>query len=86
MMYLVNNESSMLQQQRGNRRTDLDQTVDQSVESERRNIVVEIGAVQNLVDEFDDPILSQKLFHDRVVLRVGVSVFHNILKKKLRQI
>ncbi len=83
-MYLVNNESSMLQQQRGNRRTDLDQTVDQSVESERRNIVVEIGAVQNLVDEFDDPILSQKLFHDRVVLRVGV--FHNILKKKLRQI
>ena len=84
MMYLVNNESSMLQQQRGNRRTDLDQTVDQSVESERRNIVVEIGAVQNLVDEFDDPILSQKLFHDRVVLRVGV--FHNILKKKLRQI
>ena len=85
-MYLVNNESSMLQQQGGNRRTDLDQTVDQSVESERRNIVVEIGAVQNLVDEFDDPILSQKLFHDRVVLRVGVSVFHNILKKKLRQI
>ena len=83
-MYLVNNESSMLQQQRGNRRTDLDQTVDQSVESERRNIVVEIGAVQNLVDEFDDPILSQKLFHDRVVLRVGI--FHNILKKKLRQI
>ncbi len=51
-MYLVNNESSMLQQQRGNRRTDLDQTVDQSVESERRNVVVEIGAVQNLVNNF----------------------------------